>query len=175
MPNLLVCAFDIECYSFDGSFSDATRSTDLITMICLSFQRLSNQDEVQSHVLTLDCASYTKPGVVVEQCASEEELLQRFACVVAERDPDILTGYNIDKFDMNYMHIRLQDKKTFYAKLSRTNIPAAFSSRTSTSAQKGSNSTARFIVPGRSTIDMLPKAIDYNSTLKLTTSWLISS
>ena len=166
VPDFLICAFDIECYSATGAFTDASNAADTITMICLSFERLSKKGGITSYVLTLDAESYTKDGEIVEQCGSEEALLQRFACIVKQCDPDILTGYNIDNFDMKYMHTRLQDKVMFYKTISRTNASAQFSDRIFKSAQKGTYNISRFIIPGRTTIDMLPCVTDYDKTLK---------
>lgn len=166
IPDFLLCSFDIECYSSTGAFPSADIESNAVVMICLSFQRFSGKGCIHSHVLSLDAASYTNSETTVEQCKTEEELIQRFACVVRQYDPDVLIGYNIDNFDMNYMHRRVQDKEMFYKTLSRTSQPARFSVINTTSVQQGAFCTRRFIIPGRTTIDLLPQAKAYNSTLK---------
>ena len=112
VPNILLCSFDIECYSSTGLFPTALNTTDCITMICISFQRIHGGDII-SIVLTLDSESSSAPNEIVEQCSSEEILLQRFAEVIREYDPDVLMGYNIDIFYARYIHDRLIDKPTF--------------------------------------------------------------
>jgi DNA polymerase delta subunit 1 len=42
-------------------------------------------------------------GAHVIECETEGELLERWASFVREVDPDILTGYNIDNFDVPYL------------------------------------------------------------------------
>ena len=42
-------------------------------------------------------------GSNIIQCASEEELLEKWASFVRTVDPDILTGYNILNFDLPYI------------------------------------------------------------------------
>lgn len=42
-------------------------------------------------------------GAHVIECKDEEELLERWAQFVREVDPDIMTGYNIDNFDIPYL------------------------------------------------------------------------
>ena len=42
-------------------------------------------------------------GSKVIQCKTETELLERWAEFVRECDPDIMTGYNINNFDMPYL------------------------------------------------------------------------
>ena len=164
VPNFLLCSFDIECYSASGDFPVATNESDCITMICLSFQRLKG-GAINSHILTLDAQSFTETDLIVENCEEEEILLQRFASVIKQYDPDILMGYNIDSFDMRYMHARLKDKVTFYKTLARFGT-ARFGDSTFSSAQKGSFTTGKFEIPGRTTLDLLPQVKAYNATLK---------
>ena len=115
--------------------------------------------------MTLDAQSFTETDLVVENCETEEILLQRFAQVVKTNDPDILMGYNIDSFDMRYMHARLKDKALFYKILARFGT-ARFGDSTFSSAQKGSFTTGKFEIPGRTTLDLLPQVKAYNATLK---------
>ena len=165
VPNFLMCSFDIECYSETGEFPDANKTTDCVTMICLSFQRLKG-GSITSHVLSLDAQPHVTTDAIVEKCDTEEALLQQFAVLVQKYNPDILTGYNIDNFDMRYMHTRLTDKEIFYQTLSRCDMAAKFSDSTYSYVQKGTYTTGRFLIPGRTTIDLLPRVKDYNATLK---------
>ncbi len=54
------------------------------------------------NVFVLDtCAPIVGSDVVV--CRTESELLERWADFVRRADPDILTGYNINNFDLPYL------------------------------------------------------------------------
>ena len=165
-PNLNICSFDIECYSQSRAFPDPSKPSDCVTMIAMSFQRLHG-GPIHNHVLSLDATSFTEGSTVVEQFKTEEELLQRFAQVVSERDPDVLTGYNIDNFDMHYIDARLQDKTVFYQTLSRyPDMTAKLHAKMFRSKQKGEIKTSRWQIPGRFCIDLLPLVRAHNATLK---------
>jgi len=47
------------------------------------------------------CAPVVGSDVIV--CKTEQELLERWAEFVRTSDPDILTGYNINNFDLPYL------------------------------------------------------------------------
>jgi DNA polymerase elongation subunit (family B) len=118
VPNLLLCSFDIECYSSTGLFPSASNPNDCVTMICMSFQRMHGGD-INSVVLSLDAESYSVHNEIVEQCSSEEVMFQRFAEIIREYNPDVLMGYNIDIFDARYIHDRLVDTKTLFKSFKR--------------------------------------------------------
>ena len=80
-------------------------------------------------------------------------------------DPDMLIGYNIDNFDCRYMDDRLKDKALFDKTLARFGT-ARFGDSTFSSAQKGSFTTGKFEIPGRTILDLLPQVKAYNATLK---------
>ena len=42
-------------------------------------------------------------GSEVISCSKETELLERWAEFIREADPDIITGYNIQNFDLPYV------------------------------------------------------------------------
>ncbi len=44
-------------------------------------------------------------------CSSEKEMLERFVEVILDYDPDIITGYNINNFDLPYLLKRLEINK----------------------------------------------------------------
>lgn len=85
--------FDIETYcGKDHDFSHPEREEDAIIMISLSDNRGFEK------VLTLE--EY-----------SEKELLEEFVKIVQERDPDILEGHNIFRFDLPYITARAKRHK----------------------------------------------------------------
>lgn len=57
---------------------------------------------VAKHVLVLGTCSHI-PGVDVDECETEAELLLKWRDVVADSDPDIVIGYNICNFDLPYL------------------------------------------------------------------------
>jgi len=89
--------FDIECEVTDG-FPDANRAENKITAIALYDKTM---DKYSCFVLG------DVPNTdVVESFQSEEELLQRFYQKYLEINPTILSGWNIDGFDIPYLYNR---------------------------------------------------------------------
>ena len=63
------------------------------------------QGEVEpfiKNVLTLNTCGQIVGSEVLE-CKNEEQLLEQWAEFVRQTDPDIITGYNINNFDLPYL------------------------------------------------------------------------
>jgi DNA polymerase I len=93
-------ALDIECMAMAG-MPEPTK--DRIIMIALSFSPPYKGKE--SLVLL---AKGAKPDNDCVPCADEEQMLRKFLDILHEYDPDILTGYNIEGFDLPYILRRLE-------------------------------------------------------------------
>ena len=93
--------FDIECEVTDG-FPEPLKAENKITSIAL-YDKVS--DEYYVFILG-DVSRYQKDNVYVEPFQSEEELLQRFYQKYLEINPTILSGWNIDGFDIPYLYNR---------------------------------------------------------------------
>lgn len=95
---LRTMAFDIECVSDSGLLPDAER--DPIVMISMVFSdRFRGSKEA---ILS------TRPGPGVTAVSSEQDMLEKFADFVKEFDPDIITGYNVNNFDIPYVLERMR-------------------------------------------------------------------
>ena len=89
--------FDIECEVTDG-FPDPQRAENKITAIALYDKTMDKYScFILGNVPNTD---------VVESFQSEEELLQRFYQKYLEISPTILSGWNIDGFDIPYLYNR---------------------------------------------------------------------
>ena len=95
---LRVLAFDLECVSDSGLLPNAEQ--DPIVMI--SF--VLNEKFRGSKELLIS----TRPGPGVTSVSTEQEMLEKFIEVVKEFDPDIITGYNINNFDIPYVLERMR-------------------------------------------------------------------
>jgi DNA polymerase delta subunit 1 len=98
---LKIMSFDIECYSKDGSFPTPHTAEDVIFQIGMTI-RLFGSEETTRKCLCLketdteDCESFK----------TEKALLQRFEKYITEVDPDIVTGWNIFGFDLEFLLVR---------------------------------------------------------------------
>ncbi|XP_076851687.1 DNA polymerase delta catalytic subunit [Brachyhypopomus gauderio] len=97
---LRVLSFDIECAGRKGVFPEA--EVDPVIQIASMVQRQGEKEPFVRTVFTLrSCASIVGSQVI---CFSQEnKLLQSWAEFVRTVDPDIITGYNIQNFDLPYL------------------------------------------------------------------------
>ncbi|MBN3294740.1 DPOD1 polymerase, partial [Polypterus senegalus] len=97
---LRVLSFDIECAGRKGIFPEADK--DPVIQIANMVQRQGERDPFVRNVFTLkSCASIVGSQVLCFE--KEKDLLQAWAQFVRTMDPDIITGYNIQNFDMPYL------------------------------------------------------------------------
>ena len=99
---LKIMSFDIECYSSTGGFPDAKRPADVVFQIGMTTGAFGSQEPLERKCLCLkqtdadDCESFE----------TEKELLKAFEKYLVKTDPDIITGWNIFGFDLEYLLIR---------------------------------------------------------------------
>ncbi len=98
------CSFDIECYSHNhnSKLPDPEISQNVIFQISMIFGRLSSLDKKKKVLLSLK-NPHDIEGIIVIRCKTERDLLLKFTALIKDEDPDIFIGYNIMKFDWNYM------------------------------------------------------------------------
>jgi DNA polymerase delta subunit 1 len=102
---LRIMSFDIECYSADGSFPNPNKSDNVIFQIAMTTKTFGSSTEPEKVCLCL------KETHGHEWYKTEKELLERFAEYMRECDPDIVTGWNIFGFDLEYLICRMQKVK----------------------------------------------------------------
>jgi DNA polymerase elongation subunit (family B) len=105
--NPLILSFDIEAYSHSpGKFPDAEHPDDKVFMIsCVFFRdtRESDADFSREVLLTLGNPRDEDVGAECIRFRTEGELLEGFANIIREMSPQIITGWNILGFDIEYM------------------------------------------------------------------------
>lgn len=106
LPPFVTMSFDLECYSWDGSFPDPENSKNVITQIGSALQRFGS-DTVLKTVVVLGPVEDI-PGVVLIRASTEKELITRWIELIANTDPDQIIGYNIADFDWTYIWKRAQ-------------------------------------------------------------------
>ncbi len=99
---LKIMAFDIECIAMEaGNVPDS--KTDPIILISVVFSEPYKGQK--SMVLG------TRTGRGVNPYTSEKEMLEGFVNIINEYDPDIITGYNVNNFDIPYVVERMRQNK----------------------------------------------------------------
>jgi len=100
-PEPLVMSFDLETYSSDWlKFPNADVAEDCIFQISCVFRRGSAERETIL-LCMLECDPIE--GVEVRVFANEYTLILGFVALVTQKNPHILCGYNIMKFDLPYL------------------------------------------------------------------------
>ena len=100
---LRIMSFDIECYSSTGAFPDPKNPHDVVFQIGMTTKEFGKGDEsIIRHCL---CLKQTT-GPDVECFATEKELIKAFEKYLIKIDPDIITGWNIFGFDLEFLVVR---------------------------------------------------------------------
>ena len=99
---LRIMSFDIECYSRTGAFPDAKNSDDVVFQIGMTVKNFGTEAPAIRRCLCLK--ESTGPDVL--SFRTERELLEAFGAFLKETDPDIITGWNIFGFDLEYLYTR---------------------------------------------------------------------
>jgi len=99
----VVASVDIECNSSTGKFPDADIEGDACFQIAISLCKFGSD---QPYDKTCLCYKNTDPnleGSNVISYATEREMLEAFRDYLHKKDVDIITGWNIFGFDLEYL------------------------------------------------------------------------
>jgi len=97
---LRVLSFDIECAGRKGIFPEPDK--DPVIQIANMVIRQGEKEPFIRNVFTLgSCAQIVGSHVI--SCEKEADLLDKWSAFIRECDPDIITGYNINNFDLPYL------------------------------------------------------------------------
>ena len=106
MAPFVVASFDIESYSSTGRFPDADVDGDAVFQIAFTLKRM-NSDEIYDKT----CLCYKKTDTNLDGCnivnfETEKDLLMGFKAYMDQHDIDIITGWNIFGFDLEFIYKR---------------------------------------------------------------------
>jgi DNA polymerase delta subunit 1 len=102
----VVASFDIECNSSTGKFPDADVPEDACFQIAISLCKFGNEEPYDK---TCFCYKKTDPnleGSNIISFETEKEMLLAFKDYLNKQDIDIMTGWNIFGFDLEYIYKR---------------------------------------------------------------------
>jgi len=99
---LRIMSFDIECYSSTGAFPDPKNPHDVVFQIGITTKAFGQEGFLDRKCL---CLKETA-GDDVECFETEKDLLNAFQKYLIKNDPDIITGWNIFGFDLEFLIIR---------------------------------------------------------------------
>lgn len=112
-----ILSCDIECAAKGGRFPNA--DTDPVIQIANYCNEFGSKEPLVCKLFSLkECAPIA--GVDISSHENEEELLEKFNEFLIQFDPDIITGYNINNFDLPYLLNRAEKLKVeSFKKLSK--------------------------------------------------------
>ena len=111
----VVASVDIECNSSTGKFPDANISGDACFQIAISLCKFGSDEPYDKTCL---CYKQTDPnleGSNILSFSTEKEMLEAFHKYLHKRDVDVITGWNIFGFDMEYIYKRAQINGCHYS------------------------------------------------------------
>jgi DNA polymerase delta subunit 1 len=160
MAPLRVLSFDIECQGRKGHFPEPDK--DPVIQIANVLTEYGQKNPVVQNVFTLKgCLPIV--GAQVISSDDEAAMLMKWRNFLEACDPDIITGYNVQNFDIPYLLDRAEtlSKKssiaTGFAQWGRIqNSKAKMRDTTFQSAAYGKRNNVETTVEGRVIFDMLP-------------------
>jgi len=115
LSQIRTAIFDIEVASENG-FSETDEASEEITAITIKELGVT-----PSIAVTFGCGEYDymdRSDVVYNQCENEHELLERFIETWQAINPDVVTGWNVELYDVPYLVNRMKNIKIDPTRLS---------------------------------------------------------
>jgi DNA polymerase delta subunit 1 len=138
-----VMSLDIECYSASGNFPNASVPEDCVFQIAMTTKEFGKSDYIDRTCLRYPCTY-----------KSEKELLEAFGAHLKEVDPDIITGWNIFGFDLEYLFKRAVDAQAENMCWGRDDTPCELVTKNLSSNALGDNLLKMVPMKGRYVFDL---------------------
>jgi len=150
---LRIMSFDIEAYSHDGSFPDPEHPDNVVFQIGMTTKVFGQEGFLDRKCL---CLKETH-APDTEWFEREEDLLEAFAKYVTKIDPDIITGYNIFGFDLEFLMKRIRilpvsAATCFWTRMTGRSVQLV--EKTLSSSALGSNQLKMVPMAGRYVFDL---------------------
>ena len=162
IQKFVIASFDIECMSFSGAFPQA-KENDPIIQIGTVFSYYGESEPFKKHIITLGGCEKTQDleDTEIVACKTEKSVLLNWTKLIQDMDPDIITGYNIFGFDLEYMKDRAEklNISSRFELLSRIiGERSMFLEKKLESSALGTNFLKYYDMKGRVNIDLMKVA-----------------
>lgn len=111
----VVASVDIECNSSTGKFPDANISGDACFQIAISLCKFGSDEPYDKTCLCYKQTDANLEGSNILSFSTEKEMLEAFHKYLHKKDVDVITGWNIFGFDMEYIYKRAQINGCHYS------------------------------------------------------------
>jgi DNA polymerase delta subunit 1 len=99
---LRIASLDIESYSESGAFPNAFKDKDTCFQVAVTTKEFGREGYLDRKCFCVKTTS----GSECESFETEREMLERLGRYLRKLDPDIVTGWNIFGFDLEYLYTR---------------------------------------------------------------------
>jgi len=99
---LRIASLDIESYSESGAFPNAFKEKDTCFQVAVTTKEFGREGYLDRKCFCVKTTS----GSECESFETEREMLERLGKYLRKLDPDIVTGWNIFGFDLEYLYTR---------------------------------------------------------------------
>lgn len=163
-PRAKIASFDLECYSVNpnSKLPDPTIKGNEVFQISVILARDGDpEDKWKNHLLTIRKGADIKiPNALCHHFKTEKQLLIGFTKFIKKENPDIMIGYNILKFDWDYLIQRANLLGIYlkFAKLGRLKGQLANNVKKKWTSSAYGDQVFEFLeCQGRLNIDVLPE------------------
>ena len=153
----VVASVDIECNSSTGKFPDADVKDDACFQIAVSLTHFGSDVPYDKTCFCYKKTDSNLEGSIIKSYETEREMLMAFKEYLMEKDIDIITGWNIFGFDLEYIMKRAVMTKcdqTFYEMSKMKNHSCELVYKKLSSSALGDNDLKILPMPGRFIFDL---------------------
>lgn len=153
----VVASVDIECNSSTGKFPDADVKGDACFQIAVSLTHFGSDIPYDKTCFCYKKTDSNLEGSTIKSYETEREMLMAFKEYLMEKDIDIITGWNIFGFDLEYIIKRAVMTKcdqTFYEMSKMKNHSCELVYKKLSSSALGDNDLKILPMPGRFIFDL---------------------
>ena len=153
----VVASVDIECNSSTGKFPDADVKGDACFQIAVSLTHFGSDVPYDKICFCYKKTDSNLEGSIIKSYETEREMLMAFKDYLMEKDIDIITGWNIFGFDLEYIMKRAVMTKcdqTFYEMSKMKNHSCELVYKKLSSSALGDNALKILPMPGRFIFDL---------------------
>tara|TARA_B100000768_G_scaffold5801_1_gene6788 strand:- start:1736 stop:4480 length:2745 start_codon:yes stop_codon:yes gene_type:complete len=153
----VVASVDIECYSSTGKFPDPEVPGDACFQIAISLLKFGSEEVYDKTCLCYKTTDLNLPECTIKSFDTERDMLVAFSEYLSFHDVDVITGWNIFGFDLNYIMKRALYTKCppkFYQLSKLSNFTCNLSRKKLSSSALGDNELTLVNMPGRFIFDL---------------------
>src|SRR6056300_504382 len=153
----VVASVDIECNSSTGKFPDADVKGDACFQIAVSLTHFGSDVPYDKTCFCYKKTDSNLHGCIIKSYETEREMLMAFKDYLMEKDIDIITGWNIFGFDLEYIMKRAVMTgcdQTFYEMSKMKNHSCELVYKKLSSSALGDNDLKILPMPGRFIFDL---------------------